>query len=151
MLLQGEVTPLATNFSLGVYEAPQQDLLSLQQESPAETDSFQLYDDVQPIWAISKEEVELLDDELGKGAWGVVRKARFRGEIVAAKRLHETLSRESSDFLYKGIRRELDIASNLRHPNLVLFLGAVIEGDLTELIIRSSTTAGHVKMPGMDR
>ena len=143
------MTPLATNVSpedslrWSVYPLYQNEPLQpphanqqhVRQEAPAETDSLQLYNDGQPIWAISRKEVELLDDELGKGAWGVVRKARFRGEIVAAKRLHETLSQESTEFLYKGIRRELDIASNLRHPNLVLFLGAVIEGNLTELII----------------
>ena len=91
--------------------------------------------DVCPIWAISREEVELLDDELGKGAWGIVTKAWFRGEIVAAKRIHEALSKQNPEFLYNAVRRELDIASNLRHPNLVLFLGAVVEGKLGELII----------------
>ena len=116
-----------------VYDDPQ--TLSYQPESPAEADKSQLYEDTQPIWAISREEVELLDDELGKGAWGIVTKACFRGEIVAAKRLHETLSEDNPKFLYKAIRRELDIASNLRHPNLVLFLGAVIQGNLRELII----------------
>ena len=116
-----------------VYECPPENLLSLQLESPAET--IRLYKNGQPIWAVPREEVELMDDELGKGAWGVVRKARFRGEIVAAKRLHDALCQEGTEFLYKAIRRELDIASNVRHPNLVFFLGAVIEGDLTELII----------------
>ena len=93
------------------------------------------YQDTQPVWAISREEVELLSDELGRGAWGIVTKAWFRGEIVAAKRLHETLSQENPEFLHKAIRREMDIVSNLRHPNLVLFLGAVIERDLREVII----------------
>ena len=119
--------------AIEVYDDPQ--TLSYQPESPAEADKSQLYEDTQPIWAISREEVELLDDELGKGAWGIVTKACFRGEIVAAKRLHETLSEDNPKFLYKAIRRELNIASNLRHPNLVLFLGAVIQGNLRELII----------------
>ena len=118
------------NDDFKVYET-----LSLQPELPAETSKPQPFQDAHPIWAISKEEVELLDDELGKGAWGIVTKARFRGEIVAAKRLHDALSQENPEFLHKAIRRELDIASNLRHPNLVLFLGAVIEGNIGELII----------------
>jgi len=122
-----------SDYETELYERPPENLLSLQLHSPAET--IQLYKDGQPLWAISRKEVELMDDELGKGAWGVVRKARFRGETVAAKCLHEALSQESTEFLYKAIRRELDIASNVRHPNLVFFLGAVIEGDLTELII----------------
>ena len=109
--------------------------LSLQPELPAESSKPQPSQDAHPIWAISKEEVELLDDELGKGAWGIVTKAKFRGEIVAAKRLHHALSQENPEFLHKAIQRELNIASNLRHPNLVLFLGAVIEGSIGELII----------------
>ena len=109
--------------------------LSLQPELPAESSKPQPSQDAHPIWAISREEVELLDDELGKGAWGIVTKAKFRGEIVAAKRLHHALSQENPEFLHKAIQRELNIASNLRHPNLVLFLGAVIEGSIGELII----------------
>ena len=116
-----------------VYDDPQ--TLSYEPEVSDEPVKPQLYQDTQPVWAISREEVELLDDELGKGAWGTVTKAWFRGEIVAAKRLHEALSEDNPRFLYKAIRRELDIASNLRHPNLVLFLGAVIDGNLSELII----------------
>ena len=42
--------------------------LSLQPELPAESSKPQPSQDAHPIWAISKEEVELLDDELGKGA-----------------------------------------------------------------------------------
>ena len=112
------------------YESP-----SLQPELPAETSKHQSFQDAHPIWAISKEEVELLDDELGKGAWGFVTKAWFRGEIVAAKRLHHALSQENPEFLHKAIQRELNIVSKLRHPNLVLFLGAVIEGNVGDLII----------------
>ena len=120
-----------------VYDVPTTPL-SIQPESPAEMgDKQQLSQDAHPIWAISKEEVELLDDELGKGAWGIVTKARFRGEIVAAKRLHKALSESNPEFVNKAFRRELGNASNLRHPNLVLFLGAVIEGNIGELIILS--------------
>ena len=105
--------------------------LSLQPELPAESSKPQPSQDAHPIWAISREEVELLDDELGKGAWGFVTKAWFRGEIVAAKRLHHALSQENPDYLHKAIGRELNIVSKLRHPNLVLFL----EGNVGDLII----------------
>ena len=112
-----------------VYAVP---MISIQLESSTEMGNKQ-----QLSWAISKEEVELLDDELGKGAWGFVTKAKFRGEIVAAKRLHKALSEGNPDYLHKAIRRELDYVSKLRHPNLVFFLGAVIEGNVGELIILS--------------
>ena len=109
--------------------------LSIQPESPAEMGNKQQLS--HPNWAISREEVELLDDELGKGAWGIVTKARFRGEIVAAKRLHKALCEGDQEFVKKAFHRELGNASNLRHPNLVLFLGAIIEGNIGELIILS--------------
>ena len=117
--------------------------LSIQLESSTEMGNKQQIS--LPIWAISKEEVELLDDELGKGAWGFVTKAKFRGEIVAAKRLHKALSEGNPDYLHKAIRRELDYVSKLRHPNLVLFLGAVIEGDARELIILSELMDGSLR------
>ena len=52
------------NDEFEAYETP-----SIQPELPAETSKHQPFQDAHPIWAISKEEVELLDDELGKGAW----------------------------------------------------------------------------------
>ena len=115
-----------------IYEVPTTPL-SIQPESPAEMNNKQQV--TRPIWAISKEEVELLDDELGKGAWGIVTKARFRGEIVAAKRLHKALCEGNQEFVKKAFHRELGNTSNLRHPNLVFFLGAVIGGNIGELII----------------
>ena len=52
-----------------VYDVPTNPL-SNQPESSAEMQ--QVFQVTCPIWATSKEEVELLDDELGKGVWGVV-------------------------------------------------------------------------------
>ena len=149
-VLQGEMSPSETDqqreCSPGsevdeVYDVPT-DPLSIQ---PEMDNKQQVSHVTHPIWAISKEEVELLDDELGKGAWGVVTKAQFRGEIVAAKRLHKALSEGNPEFLHKAIGRELDYVSKLRHPNLVLFLGAVIEGDARELIILSELMDGSLR------
>ena len=137
-VMQGEMGSSQTNKAEDImdeiYDVPTIPL-SIQPESPAEMGNKQQLS--RPIWAISREEVELLDDELGKGAWGIVTKARFRGEIVAAKRLHKALCEGDQEFVKKAFHRELGNASNLRHPNLVLFLGAVIEGNIGELIILS--------------
>ena len=42
----------------------------------------------QPHWVVRREEVELTEEVLGTGGWGVVKVAKFRGLRVAAKFLH---------------------------------------------------------------
>ena len=86
-------------------------------------------------WAIGKQEfvgleisgVEETDKELGRGAYGVVRKATWWGTPCVTKRLHAILSSEaqskhSSDFI-----RECYTWSRLRHPHVVQFLGLIFE------------------------
>ena len=71
---------------------------------------------------------------LGRGGWGEVRVARFHGLEVAAKVLHETIISEYNVSLFS---REMNIASKIRHPNLLQFIGATTEGNsmiLTELM-----------------
>ena len=88
----------------------------------------------QPHWVIKKEEVELTEEVLGRGAWGEVKVAKFRGLLVAAKFLHDTII---SDYNQQLFTREMTIAAKIRHPNLLLFIGATREGEaviLTELM-----------------
>ena len=73
-------------------------------------------------------------NELGRGAWAVVNVAKFRGLQVAAKCLHKVII---SDYNRNQFNREVTISAMLRHPNLVLFIGATMEGEpliLTELM-----------------
>ena len=46
-------------------------------------------------WVVKKEDIVLTDKELGRGGWGVVKAARFRGLEVAAKLLHGVLTTSS--------------------------------------------------------
>ena len=85
-------------------------------------------------WVVRKEEVEVTEKELGTGGWGVVKVANFRGLRVAAKCLHKVII---SDYNCRQFSREMTIAAKLRHPNLLLFIGATIEGEpviITELM-----------------
>ena len=71
---------------------------------------------------------------IGKGGWGEVKVAHFRGLRVAAKCLHELII---SQYNIAVFTREMDIASKVRHPNLLQFIGATREGNpiiLTELM-----------------
>lgn len=85
-------------------------------------------------WVLDRNEIELTKHELGGGGWGVVKVAKFRGTSVAAKMLYQQIQ---SDY-YRGLFiREMNMAARLRHPNLVQFIGATLEGEmiiLTELL-----------------
>jgi len=89
---------------------------------------------VQPNWIISAEEVVISDHELGRGSWGYVREATFRGRTVAAKCSHTEIISVYNSRLF---HREMVIASQCRHPNLLQFIGATLQGNpiiITELM-----------------
>lgn len=72
--------------------------------------------------------MEITEEELGKGAWGEVKVAKFRGLRVAAKFLHPTIV---SSYNRQKFFKEMAISSKLRHPNLLQFIGATeIGGNL---------------------
>ena len=78
--------------------------------------------------------MEITNEILGIGGWGEVKVAIFRGTKVAAKCLYEAIITEHNLHLFS---RETDIASRVRHPNLLQFIGAARVGKpiiLTELI-----------------
>ena len=86
------------------------------------------------FWVVNIEEIQLTDQELGRGGWAVVRVAKFRGLRVTAKCLHTLIV---SDYNRQLFVREMGIAARVRHPNLVQFIGAMMEGEpiiLTELM-----------------
>ena len=88
-------------------------------------------------WVIQEEEVELTEEELGRGRWTVVSAAKFRGLKVAAKCIHDIIVSEYNRQLFS---REMSIAATARHPNLIQFIGATLEGRpiiLTELMSTS--------------
>ena len=87
-----------------------------------------------PSWVVDGQEVELTGEELGRGGWAVVKVAHFRGQRVAAKCLHGQII---SPYNRRIFQREMQIADRVRHPNLLQFLGATLEGEpliLTELM-----------------
>ena len=79
-------------------------------------------------WAVRREEIELTGPELGVGGWATVTVAKFRGAQVAVKRIHNQIISRHNIQLFQ---REMNIASRLRHPNLIQFIGATTEGEMT--------------------
>ena len=95
------------------------------------------------IWTLTDVEVLKEQPALGKGAYGIVYSARWKGSDVAAKRMHETLLvpadykggvNRSTNAAVKGFEDESDTMQRLRHPHLVQFLGVYYD-DLKRLHI----------------
>ena len=78
-------------------------------------------------WVIRKEEIELTGPELGVGGWATVTVAKFRGIKVAVKRIHNRIISHHNLQLFQ---REMNMAARLRHPNLIQFIGATMEGEM---------------------
>lgn len=90
------------------------------------------------MFHISAQEISLTDRILGKGAFGEVRVACWRNIDVAYKRPH--LSLGSAEALAGGITeetllQEIEVLSQLRHPNLVLFIGTCRDPETAQLAI----------------
>ena len=78
---------------------------------------------------VSQSDVEFLRDQhLGRGACGIVFKARYRGSVCAAKEIHSILidaayTPAERRILQDNFIRECDHCSKLNHPNIVRFIG----------------------------
>ena len=87
---------------------------------------------------------------LGRGGWGEVKVATFRGLHVAAKCLHELII---SQYNISVFAREMNIAAKVRHPNLLQFIGATRVGSpiiLCELMptsLRKELETGPLTRP----
>ena len=89
-------------------------------------------------WLVQRREIELTEEERGRGGWAVVKVANFRGTKVAAKCFYQQIL--VSRYNRQLFNREMNMAARLRHPNLVQFVGASLEGEpiiLTELMTTS--------------
>ena len=89
-------------------------------------------------WLVQRREIELTEEEMGRGGWAVVKVANFRGTRVAAKCFYQQIL--VSRYNQQLFNREMNMAARLRHPNLVQFIGASLEGELvilTELMTTS--------------
>ena len=89
--------------------------------------SEQRYQTSSTHWAVRREEIELTGPELGVGGWATVTVAKFRGAEVAVKRIHNQIISRHNIQLFQ---REMNIAARLRHPNLIQFIGATMEGEM---------------------
>ncbi|XP_027045029.1 probable serine/threonine-protein kinase drkD isoform X2 [Pocillopora damicornis] len=76
-----------------------------------------------PDWVIPRDEIQLTEECLGTGGWGIVVKGRYCGCTVAVKQIYDSLLKSSS-YYRESFEREMNIASRCRHPCLLQFIGA---------------------------
>ena len=88
-------------------------------------------------WVVKREEIELTGPQLGVGGWATVTVAKFRGIQVAVKRIHDEIICDHNLQLFQ---REMNMAARLRHPNLIQFIGATMEGEMM-IVMELMTTS----------
>ena len=75
-------------------------------------------------WKTTHKEITTTTTELGRGGWGLITIGFFREQKVAVKQLYKIIMNESSLAI---MHREINTMSRLRHPNLLLFIGAALD------------------------
>ena len=75
------------------------------------------------FWTVPHSEIEL-GSEIGAGGWGSVSKGTYHGQAVAVKCLHPDII--SKDNISR-FQREMYLMAQVRHPHVLLFIGAMFE------------------------
>ena len=86
-------------------------------------------------WAIKKRELEFVfgNDPIATGSGGDIYKVKWRGLVCCAKKL-EGVDVKSQEKL-EDFGSEIKLLSVMRHPHLILFLGAVFDSKPPMLIM----------------
>ncbi len=96
------------------------------------------------LWELPRDDVHISPTILGTGGWGYVARGTFRGQVVAVKCLHRAILSPQNE---GRVRREISIMAQVRHPNLLLLIGAVLTTEgvgpliVTESLDRSLRSA----------
>ena len=122
---------------------PHSELRTNEQEERTTTEQLRqqhLSDNPPPDWVINRNEIQLTNEELGRGAWGNVVRGKFRRCDVAVKEMYEDIFSPQNKHLFE---REVDIVSKCRHPCLLQFIGAtsderpLLETELMDCSLRA--------------
>ena len=95
-------------------QAKQEEMDGLQKRISAMEDS----------WKVGHKDVIITKEELGRGGWGVIWVGIFREQKVAVKQMYQIIMNPDNLEL---LHREINTMAQLRHPNLLQFIGAVLD------------------------
>ena len=99
------------------------------------------------LWVLSRDQYTI-GKEIGRGSWATVHKTTFRGATVAAKCLHQLINAPRTRQLFQ---REMEMALQCQHQNIVTFLGATLEDppvilmELMDTNLRNAYEHGNIK------
>ena len=99
------------------------------------------------LWVVSHDQFTI-GREIGRGAWATVYETTFRGVTVAAKCLHEIINAPKMRQLFQ---KEMEVALQCQHRNVVTFFGATLEEPLVILMelmdtsLRKAYETGSIK------
>lgn len=75
-------------------------------------------------YTLDKSSIQVTSEELGCGAYATVLKLKYLGLKCAGKKIHNALLLEEKEtYAAKRFREECELLSQVRHPNIVQFLG----------------------------
>ena len=79
-------------------------------------------------WKVSFKELVFTKETLGRGSWGAIRVAIYQESRVAVKQIHDLIiTEDTQEATLELIHREINTMAQLRHPNLLQFIGAVLD------------------------
>ena len=144
LLQQQLLDVLKSNEVLQVNNAHLQNQLSLTQQQLLGVQSMMT---TSRLWVVSHDQFTI-GKEIGRGAWATVHETTFRGAMVAAKCLHQLITVPKTRQLFQ---REMEMALQCQHQNIVTFLGATLEGhqvilmELMDTNLRNAYEDGNIK------
>eukprot|EP00727_Mastigamoeba_balamuthi_P000163 m51a1_g10143 putative serine threonine kinase (1409) ;mRNA; r:62958-68430 len=78
-------------------------------------------------WSVDPSEVNITNEQLGRGNFGAVYKGEWRGQTVCVKKFFQQKVDKVTLGEVERQLKEIAILTELRHPSIVLFMGACIE------------------------
>lgn len=102
---------------------------------------LQLRSALSPIFHLSLADIDF-QEAVGSGSFGKVYKGSYRGKIVAIKRYRAAVYGCKSEV--EMLCREVSILSKLAHPNVVSFVGAVLDDPSQFAIITEFVSNGSL-------
>jgi hypothetical protein len=109
----------------------------------AEKEMESMKEAMKKVWSIGAEELYPETGHVGEGGFGEVSKARYREMTVAVKKLHKDLICFIEE--ERAFAREVESMQSIRHPNIVLFLGAGKFADGCPFIVLEYVSNGSVR------
>ncbi|VDL64255.1 unnamed protein product, partial [Nippostrongylus brasiliensis] len=102
---------------------------------------LQLRSTLSPVFHLSLADIDF-QEAIGSGSFGKVYKGSYRGKVVAIKRYRAAVYGCKSEV--EMLCREVSILSKLAHPNVVSFVGAVLDDPSQFAIITEFVSNGSL-------